>query len=63
MKTLPVNVIIEKESTHKVPTSHYHTKHCHAAVIVNVNATLGLHSQGLHKVCRVNTRRQPVLRH
>ena len=20
------------ESTHKVPTSHYHTKHCHAAV-------------------------------
>ena len=21
------------ESTHKVPTSHYHTKHCHAAVV------------------------------
>jgi hypothetical protein len=20
------------ESTHKVPTSHYHTKHCHAVV-------------------------------
>jgi hypothetical protein len=29
------NSIFEKgsdESTHKVPTSHYHTKHCHAAV-------------------------------
>ena len=21
------------ESTHKVPTSYYHTKHCHAAVV------------------------------
>ena len=21
------------ESTHKVPTSNYHTKHCHAAVV------------------------------
>jgi hypothetical protein len=21
------------ESTHKVTTSHYHTKHCHAAVV------------------------------
>ena len=33
-KTRRVNV--EKgsvESTHKVPTSHYHTKHCHAAVV------------------------------
>ena len=30
----PVNLsLFEKgsvESTHKVPTSHYHTKHCHA---------------------------------
>ena len=27
------------ESTHKVPTSHYHTKHCHEVVdFVNVNA-------------------------
>ena len=28
--------LIEKgsvESTHEVPTSHYHTKHCHAAVV------------------------------
>ena len=24
---------VKVESTHKVPTSHYHTKHCHAAVV------------------------------
>ena len=31
-----LGIIFEKgsvESTHKVPTSHYHTKHCHAAVV------------------------------
>ena len=25
------------ESTHKVPTSHYHTKHCHAAVVTPIS--------------------------
>ena len=35
------------ESTHKVPTSHYHTKHCHAVV-----ASLGglTHRRGLSRI-------------
>ena len=35
-ETLPRSGFLAKgsvESTHKVPTSHYHTKHCHAAVV------------------------------
>ena len=24
------------ESTHKVPTSHYHTKHCHATTLLDI---------------------------
>ena len=36
MVSMRMMVFVEKgsvESTHKVPTSHYHTKHCHAAVV------------------------------
>ena len=34
MMSIVVFVILAKgsvESTHKVPTSHYHTKHCHSS--------------------------------
>ena len=37
------------ESTHKVPTSHYHTKHCHAAVVSLGGLTMGL----THRAVRI----------